>query len=109
MAATKSISLSDGTADTANLVWYGSAEAFGDTAASGTSGGNYYYYAATLSTMCEPFTSAYEGVAPVGLAAETLSGLTDGAVFILGAVMVVVIPAALLTAGIVIWVRRKRR
>lgn len=109
VAATKSISRSDGTADTANLVWYGSAEAFGDTAASGTSGGNYYYYAATLSTMCEPFTSAYEGLAPVGLAAETLSGLTDGAVFILGAVMVVVIPAALLTAGIVIWVRRKRR
>ncbi len=109
VAATKSINLSDGTADAAQLVWYGSAEAFGDSAASSTSGGNYYYYAATLSTMCETFTSPYEGLAPVSLSAGTLSGLTDGAVFILGAVVVVVIPAALLAAGIVIWVRRKKR
>ena len=109
VAATRSVSRADGTADTANLAWFGSAEALTDTVSTKTSGGNYYYYTATISSMSEPFISAYENLSAVPLSGESLTGLTDGAVFLLGAVVVLILPAALLTTGIVIWVRRKRR
>ena len=109
VAASKSISRADGTTDTAHLTWYGSAAALKDTVATSTSGGNYYYYAATLSFMSEPFVSAYENLTAANMSSGYLTGLDDGAAFLLGAVIVLVIPAALLTAGIVIWVKRKRR
>jgi hypothetical protein len=66
VAATKSIPLSDGTADTAHLTWFGSAEAFTDKYAEATSGGNYYFFGATASFMSEPFISAYEELAADG-------------------------------------------
>ena len=109
VAATKSISLGDGTADTAQLSWYGSADAMTEAMATTTSGGNYYYYAATMALMSEPFVSNYENLAAVQMPTDSLSGLNEGTAFLLGAVIVVVIPAALLTTGIVIWVRRKKR
>ena len=109
VAATKSVAKDGGTADTAHLTWYGSAEAFTDKYAEATSGGNYYYYAATLSFMSESFSSAYEALGAVNLSAEYLSGLTDGSVITIGLVTVILIPAGLLVAGIVIWVKRKRR
>ena len=108
VAATKSIGLPDGTTETAHLTWYGSAAAMTDASAANTSGGNYYYYAATLSSMSEGFTSAYESLAAVDLSGQAL-GMGDGPAFLLGAIVVLVIPVGLLTAGIVIWVRRKRR
>jgi ABC-2 type transport system permease protein len=109
VAASKSINRGDGTTDTAHLVWYGSADAMTDTTATATSGGNYYYYAATLSFVSEPFVSPYENLSAVNMSGSRLTGLNDGAAFILGAVIVLVIPATLMTAGVVIWVKRKRR
>ena len=109
VAATKSIGREDGTAATANLVWFGSADAMTDTTATAVSGGNYYYYAATMSLMCEPFVSVYENLAAAKMPADVLTGLSDGTAFLLGGLIVLVIPAALLTTGIVIWVKRKRR
>lgn len=109
VAATKSITLADGTTDTAHLTWYGSAEAFTDKYAEATSGGNYYYFGATLSFMSESFSSAFEALAAVNLSGQYLSGLTNGAALAIGVVIVLVIPVGLLITGIVIWVRRKRR
>ena len=109
MAATKSIARENGAAVNAQLTWYGSADAMTDTLASNTSGGNYYYYAATLSLMCEPFVSVYENLAASLMPVDTLSGLSVEMAFILSGLIVVVLPAALLTTGIVIWVRRKKR
>lgn len=109
MTATKSISLSDGTTDTAYLTWIGSAEALTDTYYEATKGGNYYYYAALVSSMSEPFSSPYENLAASNLSGESLTGLTNGTALLLGAVMVVLLPAVLLTTGIVIWMRRKKR
>jgi ABC-2 type transport system permease protein len=108
VTAAKSISRPDGTATAAYLTWFGSADAITDTVAESVSGGNYYYYAASLSSMSVPFVSAYEGLAAVDLSGASLA-ISDGPVFLLGALAVLVIPAGLLTAGIVIWVRRKRR
>ena len=109
VAAAKSIPLDDGTTDTAHITWYGSTEAFTDKYAEATSGGNYYYFAATLSFMSESFSSSYEKLAAVPLTGESLSGLTNGAVVIIGLVTVILLPAGLLVTGIVIWVKRKRR
>ena len=109
VAATKSVAGENGTAKTACLTWYGSADAFTDKYAEATSGGNYYYYGATISFMSESFSSAYEALAAVPLAGEYLTGLNDGAILIMGIVTVAVIPVGLLVTGIVIWVKRKRR
>lgn len=109
VAASKSITTSDGTAKTADLTWYGSTAAFEDTVAEATSGGNYYYYAATLSFMSETFVSNYATLAGVEFSAEYLTGLTLASVIVVGVVTVIVLPLVLLTAGIVIWIVRKRR
>ena len=109
VAATKSIPLSDGTADTAHLTWFGSAEAFTDKYAEATSGGNYYFFGATASFMSEPFISAYEELAAVPLTTQYLAGLNDGAIVSIAIVAALVLPIGLLVTGIVIWVKRKRR
>ena len=109
VAATKTVTLADGRTDTAYLSWFGSAEAITDDAAEDTSGGNYYYYAAVLSYMSEPFVSSYENLSAVNMSGGYLSGLTVEGALGLGAVVVLILPVSLLTAGIVIWVRRKKR
>ncbi len=109
VAATKSITNGDGTADTAHITWYGSTEAFTDKYAEATSGGNYYYFGATVSFMSESFRSAYEALASVNLSGEYLSGLTQASVVGIGVATVIVLPLGLLVTGIVIWMKRKRR
>lgn len=108
VAAAKSITTADGTTKTAGLTWYASANAFTDTAAEGSKGGNYYFYAATMSLMSESFVSVYENLTPVSLQTGYLeeSGTALVLVLVLG---VVLVPVALLTTGVVIWIRRKRR
>ena len=61
-----------------------------------------------MSLMSESFTSAYMKLTPVALQTESLE-VTDGAALIIFAVTVILLPAALLVVGIVIWIRRKRR
>ncbi len=109
VAATKSITQGDGTAKTAHITWYGSTEAFTDKYAEATSGGNYYYFGATVSFMSESFSSAYEALASVSLTGDYLSGLTQSSVVGIGLAVAVLLPLGLLVTGIVIWVRRKRR
>ena len=109
VAATKSIPLSDGTADTAHITWFGSTEAFTDKYAEATSGGNYYFLGATAGFMSESFVSAYEELAAAPLTTQYLTGLNDGAIAGIGIVTVLVLPIGLLVTGIVIWVKRKRR
>lgn len=108
VAAAKSVTTADGTAKTASLTWFASADAFTDTAAEGSKGGNYYFYAATVSLMGESFISAYENLTPVSLQTESLK-VDSLPALIIFIVTVVLIPLALLTVGIVIWIRRKRR
>ena len=108
VAASKSVTTSEGTAKTASITWYASANSFTDTAAEGSKGGNYYFYAATMSLMSESFTSSYMKLTPVALQTESLE-VSDGAALAIFAITVILLPVALLTVGIVIWVRRKRR
>ena len=107
VAATKSVTV-NGASATASLTWYASVDAITDVAAEGSSGGNYYYYAATLSLMSPRFVSSYNEIKGVSMMTTPLD--VDGAaLLIVGIVTVLVIPVGLLTAGIVIWFRRKRR
>lgn len=109
VAATKSVTAADGTAKTADLTWYASTEAFTDACAEATSGGNYYYFGATLSFMSEAFSSVFESLGGVNMSGESLTGLTVASTLLIAAVIILVLPLGLLTTGIVIWVRRKRR
>ncbi len=108
VAATKSITTADGTAKKANLTWFATADAITDTAAESSQGGNYYFYAAATSIMNESFVSPYETLRPVPMQTEYLE-VEPATGWILAGVTVVLIPMALLTTGIVIWFRRKRR
>jgi ABC-2 type transport system permease protein len=109
VAATKSVTAADGTAKTADLTWYASSEAFTDACAEATSGGNYYYFGATLSFMSEAFSSVFESLGGVNMSGESLTGLTVATTLLISAVIILVLPVGLLTTGIVVWVRRKRR
>ena len=61
-----------------------------------------------MSLMSESFVSVYESLTPVSLQTGYLeeSGTALVLVLVLG---VVLVPVALLTTGVVIWIRRKRR
>lgn len=107
VVATKSVTV-NGQAASASLTWYASSDAITDVAAEGTSGGNYYYYSATLSLMTPRFMSAYNSLKGVEMITVPLD--VDGvAGLVIGALTVLIIPAGLLVTGVVIWTRRKRR
>lgn len=105
VTATKSVTASNGAATQGKLTWYGSTTSFGASSLST----NDYYYAATLAVLGDPFSSAYGNLASVVFETEMLTELTLGSVIAIGAVTVIVLPLLLLTVGIVIWARRKRR
>jgi hypothetical protein len=105
VTATKSVNTAEGTATQAKLTWYGSTAAFANTSLTT----NDYYYAATMAVLGEPFSSVYGNLASVVFETSVLEGMTVGSVFILGAVTTLGLPLLLLTVGIVIWIRRKRR
>ena len=108
VAATKTVTTEDGTTKAAAITWYASADALTEDAAEDTSGSNYYYYAATMSVMGDIFTSPYEELPAASLEWGYLeAGQTAQIVALVGGVILV--PAALLTTGLVIWIRRKRR
>ena len=108
VAATKTVTTADGTVKAAAITWYASADALTEDAAEETSGANYYYYAATMSVMGDIFTSPYEELAPVSLQWGYLeAGQTAQIICLVGGAILV--PVALLTTGLVIWIRRKKR
>ena len=105
VTATKSVTTAEGTATQAKLTWYGSTAAFGGSSLTA----NDYYYAATLAVLGDSFSSAYGNLSSVVFETEMLTDLTAKGAIAIGVVTVIVLPLLLLTVGIVIWVRRKRR
>lgn len=95
--------------ETAKLVWMASTEAFTDSYANATSGGNYYYLTQSLRQMSEIFTSEYSGIAGISISVDRLDGLTYGAFIGWGIVIILIIPFTILISGIVIWYKRRRR
>ncbi len=109
VSASKSLTTEEGTTITADIVWYASAEAFTDTHAQATSGGNYYYYTATVAGISERFSSPYEELSALRMTGNYLTEMTQTSRLLTGAVMLLVVPGGFLAAGILMWSRRKKQ
>lgn len=110
-AGTLATTTPDGTTDNAYFAWFASDEAFTDTAAKVSSNGNYYYLAMTASWMSvdESFSSKYSGIAAVDLSTPMLDNMTTTSAIVIGIVIVVVLPLGMITTGLAIWLKRRRR
>ncbi len=95
-------------ADTAQtrLAVFSSSVLINDSANSMTSGGNYRLFANTLSWACDEESSV--SVPSKSLEYEYLT-MTSASANFWGIVSIVLIPGALLIAGLVIWLRRRHR
>ncbi len=107
--AVKQVADANGVAKTAQLLWFGSTEAFTSETITATENGNAIYIATALGSISPAFTSHYESIPASRLANTVLDSMSIVTVIITIAVLVVIIPFGLLTIGIVIWVKRKRR
>ncbi len=109
MEAEKEIVNDDGTATTAELIWFGSTEAFNEENAEATEGGNYFYYTFGFATISKDYTSPYAAIESIRITTESLDPIDGVVKAVIMAVIVALIPGALLTTGIVIWVKRRKR
>ncbi len=109
MSAQKQIANEDGTATTAELIWFGSTEAFNEENAEATEGGNYFYYAFGFIDISKEYTSPYSTIPTIRMTTEALQPMSNLMKVLIIAVITVVIPMGLLITGIVIWVKRRRR
>lgn len=107
-ASDRLVTRADGSTKAGHMIWFGSTEAFSDTALEQTSMGNGFYFLFSVMYMSESFRSVHT-VDSVDMNGYVMSGLTTLSTFVWIAVLVVIIPLALLVTGIVIWVRRRRR
>ena len=109
--ATMATTTADGTNNNAFFAWFASSQAFTDEAASAVSLGNYYYLATALNwmTMEDSFSSKYETIAEVDLSVPVLDKMTTTSAIVIGLATVVIVPLGLLTAGLVIWLKRRSR
>ncbi|MDD7676722.1 MAG: Gldg family protein [Eubacteriales bacterium] len=91
------------------IVWYSSSEAFTDETAASSSYGNYYYFFYSLYWMNESYESELATVEGPSVSEPILDGLTESSVRVWSIVFTVLIPGIILTAGIVVWVKRRKR
>ena len=108
-AAQKTVTGADGKSTTAHMVWFGSANAFTETAEKVNSEWNNQFYLYIAASACDSFVSSHSTIQAVSMTQPMLENLTVGWALILGLIFAIVIPAAVMGAGIVIWVARRRR
>lgn len=104
VAATKTVG-----EETAYLLWFGSANAFTDLSETVNEAWNNQYYLYMAASASDAFSSEYSAIEAVALPMNTLGDMTVGWAVILGLILTLVIPVAILVTGIVIWVVRRRR
>jgi len=92
----------------AKLTWFASAEAFEDALVEKNGGNSLYYMAMALYWQSKSYTPVVGDIASVDLT-EGLLEVNDFSVILLGAIFVLLIPAACLAIGLSIRARRKRR
>lgn len=105
--AEKSVSLTDGSSRTGYFVWFGSSQAFTDSAAKATQNGNYYCFIAFFQYASTQFSSVYGDIPPVCLDGNTLTVGSNAAV-IWSVAAILVLPAACLGVGLYIRAKRRR-
>ena len=92
---------------TSDIVWVSSAALVDDQTNTQVSGGNQDFFLNALGYLCQAEQSSLS-IHAKSLSSETLT-MDSAAVSALTVAVVGVIPAAVITLGIVIWIRRKRR
>lgn len=107
--AEKTVTGADGQSTTAYVIWFGSANAFTETAEKVNSAWNSQYHAGMTVQASDSFTSSHASIEAIPLTQNVLDGLTVGWALILGVILSLLIPAGLLITGIVIWAVRRRR
>lgn len=98
-------SLGDGAT---KLVWVGSSEMLTDSYAAAVSYGSYYYYLYALNWIFDSYESDLDAIAGKSLETPVLV-VTASQAKLWSVIFIVVIPLAVLTPGIICWVRRRRR
>lgn len=99
----------NGIATEGKITWFASSEAFTDAAANEFSGSNYFYMTMMTRYMSNLYVSPYGEIQGVNLTMPTLDDMTINTAIAIGIFVVVVIPASLLTTGLVIWIKRRNR
>ena len=101
----------DGTVDPAYFAWFASADAFTDTAASLSQGGNYQYLLAAASWMHadEQFISKYESLNSVAIPEPVLEELTATSAILVGLTTAILLPVSLVAIGLAVWLKRRNR
>lgn len=107
MEATLPVTLPDGTTRTGRFVWFGSADAFTEESAKNYGEGAYALFLSAFMELRQPFSSAYESISPVCMDGESLTGMTRGGAAFWSILCIAILPAACITAGVVIY-RKKR-
>ena len=92
---------------TGDIVWVSSAALVDDQTNTQVSGGNQDFFLNALGYLCQAEQSSLS-IHAKSLSSDTLT-MDSAAVSALTVAVVGVIPAAVITLGIVIWIRRKRR
>ncbi len=109
--ATMQTETADGTANPAYFAWFASSDAFTDTAAALSQGGNYQYLLAAAAWMHadEQFSSPYANLNSVDISEPVLEELTSTSAMILGLATTIVLPICLIVIGLAIWLKRRTR
>lgn len=94
--------------DTTKLVWFGSSEMLTDSYAAAVSYGSYYYYLYALNWIFDSYESDLDTIAGKSLETPVLV-VTANQAKLWSVIFIAVIPLAILTPGIICWVRRRRR
>ena len=106
-AAEKSVPLADGSSKTGYFVWFGSSQAFTDSAAKATQNGNYYCFIAFFQYASTQFSSVYADIPPICLDGNALTVGSHTAV-VWSVAVILALPAACLGVGLYIRARRRR-
>ena len=92
----------------AKILWFASADAFTDVAISTYGGAATYYATLSASYLNDAYASALTGLEAVDMTEEPLS-VPAMTAFVLGGVLILVVPTVVLVCGIVVWARRRKR
>jgi len=94
---------------TAMFTWFGSADAFTDAVNTASKEGNYNYLTTAILWMSKPFESRFATLPADCIDVPYLSLTSEGVALLWGVILVCILPAAVLTCGLVVWSRRRKR
>ncbi|MBQ8718866.1 MAG: Gldg family protein [Clostridia bacterium] len=90
------------------VVWFASLDAFSDSTAAAYGKGATYYFAMATNYLNDGYASTLTAIEALDITTAPLS-VSLNAALTLGGVTIIALPLVLVIAGIVVWIRRRRR